>query len=106
VFRSLPFKGVQLASDLGMLPDVLQSYAPVIRGVAQTRAKLEVLHNGYPIYSTYVAAGPYEIDDLGIGGGSGELEIVLTEADGQACISAWASLSTELVAIHSHRQMT
>ncbi|PKF23484.1 fimbria/pilus outer membrane usher protein [Pseudomonas hunanensis] len=83
VFRSLPFKGVQLASDLGMLPDVLQSYAPVIRGVAQTRAKLEVLHNGYPIYSTYVAAGPYEIDDLGIGGGSGELEIVLTEADGQ-----------------------
>ena len=83
VFRSLPFKGVQLASDLGMLPDVLQSYAPVIRGVAQSRAKLEVLQNGYPIYSTYVAAGPYEIDDLGIGGGSGELEIVLTEADGQ-----------------------
>jgi len=83
VFRSLPFKGVQLASDLGMLPDVLQSYAPVIRGVAQSRAKLEVLHNGYPIYSTYVAAGPYEIDDLGVGGGSGELEVVLTEADGQ-----------------------
>lgn len=83
VFRSLPFKGVQLASDLGMLPDVLQSYAPVIRGVAQSRAKLEVLHNGYPIYSTFVAAGPYEIDDLGVGGGSGELEVVLTEADGQ-----------------------
>ena len=83
VFRSLPLKGVQLASDLGMLPDVLQNYAPVIRGIAQSRAKLEVLHNGYPIYSTYVAAGPYEIDDLGVAGGSGELEVVLTESDGQ-----------------------
>ncbi|MBF8668961.1 fimbrial biogenesis outer membrane usher protein [Pseudomonas putida] len=83
VFRSLPIKGVQLATDMGMLPDVMQNYAPVIRGVAQTRAKLEVLQNGYPIYSTYVAPGPYEINDLGIGGGNGDLEIVLTEADGQ-----------------------
>jgi len=83
VFRGLPFKGAQLASDHEMLPDVMQSYAPVIRGVAQTRAKLEVLHNGYPIYSTYVAPGPYAIDDLSVGAGHGELEIVLTEADGQ-----------------------
>ncbi|WP_409977254.1 fimbria/pilus outer membrane usher protein [Pseudomonas sp. HD6422] len=83
IFRSLPFKGVQLASDMSMLPDVLQNYAPVIRGVAQTRAKLEVLQNGYPLYSTYVAPGPYVIDDLGVSAGSGELEIVLTEADGQ-----------------------
>ncbi|MFS0827929.1 fimbria/pilus outer membrane usher protein [Pseudomonas phoenicis] len=98
VFRSLPFKGVQLGSDLGMLPDVLQSYAPVIRGVAQSRAKLEVLQNGYPIYSTYVAAGPYEIDDLGLGGGSGELEVVLTEADGQVrrFIQPYASLGNLL----------
>ncbi|QXH52980.1 fimbrial biogenesis outer membrane usher protein [Pseudomonas fakonensis] len=98
VFRSLPFKGVQLASDLGMLPDVLQSYAPVIRGVAQSRAKLEVLHNGYPIYSTFVAAGPYEIDDLGVGGGSGELEVVLTEADGQVrrFIQPYSSLGSLL----------
>ncbi|MCK8684293.1 fimbria/pilus outer membrane usher protein [Pseudomonas umsongensis] len=83
VFRSLPIKGVQIASDMEMLPDTLQSYAPVIRGVAQTRAKLEIRQNGFPIYSTYVSAGPYEIDDLSIGGGSGELEIILTEADGQ-----------------------
>ncbi|MEG0860912.1 MAG: fimbria/pilus outer membrane usher protein [Pseudomonas sp.] len=83
MFRSLPFQGAQVASDQDMLPDVMQNYAPILRGVAQTRAKLEVLHNGYPIYSTYVAPGPYEIDDLSVGGGHGELEIVLTEADGQ-----------------------
>ena len=83
VFRSLPIKGALIGSDTGMLPDVLQGYAPVIRGVAQTRAKLEVFQNGYPVYSTYVSPGPYEIDDLSTNGGSGELEIVLTEADGQ-----------------------
>jgi outer membrane usher protein len=83
VFTSLPIKGALISSDVGMLPDALQGYAPIIRGVAQTRAKLEILQNGYPIYSTYVSAGPYEIDDLSTNGGSGELEIVLTEADGQ-----------------------
>ena len=83
IFRSVPIQGVLLRSDPGMLPDVLQSYAPIIRGVALTRAKLEVRQNGYPIYSTYVSAGPYEIDDLSTAGGSGELEIVLTEEDGQ-----------------------
>ena len=83
VFRSYAFTGVQLASDMDMLSDTEQRYAPVIRGVAQTRAKLEVLHNGYPIYSTYVAPGPYVIDDLSVGASHGELEVVVTEADGQ-----------------------
>ena len=83
VFRSIPIKGVQIASDMSMLPDSLQQYAPIVRGVAQTRARLEIRQNGYPIYSTYVSAGPYEINDLTTAGGSGELEIILTEADGQ-----------------------
>lgn len=83
VFKSIALKGVMLNSDSGMLPDVLQSYSPIVRGVAFSRARLEVRQSGYPIYSTYVSAGPFEIDDLNTGGGSGELEIILTEADGQ-----------------------
>lgn len=82
IFRGFPITGVRVASDMGMLADSQRGYAPVIRGVAQSRAKLEVWQNGYPIYSTYVSAGPYAIDDLSTAG-SGELEIVLTEADGQ-----------------------
>lgn len=83
VFRSLPIQGINLQSDMGMLPDSMQGYAPVIRGVAQTRAKVEIRQNGYPIYSTYVPPGPYEINDLNVAGGSGELEIVVTEDDGR-----------------------
>lgn len=83
VFKSIPIKGIQIASDMSMLPNSQQHYAPVVRGVAQTRARLEIRQNGYPIYSSYVSPGPYEINDLTTGGGSGELEIILTEADGQ-----------------------
>ncbi|MBA1205199.1 fimbrial biogenesis outer membrane usher protein [Pseudomonas capeferrum] len=82
VFRGIPVSGMRLASDFDMLPDTHRSYAPTLRGVAQTRAKLEVWQNGYPIYSTYVSPGSYAIDDLNVGG-TGELEVVLTEADGQ-----------------------
>ncbi|MDG9885526.1 fimbrial biogenesis outer membrane usher protein [Pseudomonas sp. GD04058] len=83
VFRSVPISGALVASDLGMLSDRQQGYAPIVRGVAYTRARLEIRQNGYPIYTTYVSPGPYQIDDLGTVGGSGELEIILTEADGQ-----------------------
>lgn len=83
VFRSVPIKGLQVATDMSMLPNSMQQYAPVIRGVAQSRARLEIRQNGLPIYSTYVSAGPYEINDLSIASSSGELEIILTEADGR-----------------------
>lgn len=83
VFRSVPIKGLQVASDMSMLPDSQQNYAPIIRGVALSRARLDIRQNGYPIYSTYVSAGPYEINDLTTVSGSGELEVILTEADGQ-----------------------
>ena len=82
VFRGVPILGARVATDFDMLPNILRNYAPIISGVAQTRAKLEVLQNGYPIYSTYVSPGPYAIDDLSVGG-TGELEVVLTEEDGQ-----------------------
>ena len=97
VFRGLPVSGVRLASDFDMLPDGMRNYAPTLRGVAQTRAKLEVWQNGYPIYSTYVSPGPYAIDDLNVGG-TGELEVVLTEADGQVrrFIQPYASISNLL----------
>jgi len=97
VFRGVPIAGVRVASDLSMLPDSQQGYAPVIRGVAQSRSKLEIWQNGYPVYSTYVSAGPYVIDDLSTSG-SGELEVVLTEEDGQVrrFIQPYSTLANQL----------
>ena len=64
LFDSVQFRGVQIASDDSMLPDSLNGYAPTIRGVAQTNARVTVRQNGYIIYSTYVPPGPFALDDL------------------------------------------
>lgn len=98
VFDSLPYQGIQLTSDIGMLPDSLQGYAPVVRGIADTQAKVEVRQNGYSLYTTYVPAGPFVIEDLTAAGGSGELEIIVTEADGRErrSIQPYATLSNML----------
>ncbi|UFH48289.1 fimbria/pilus outer membrane usher protein [Pseudomonas sp. KNUC1026] len=82
VFTSQPILGAVLASDFAMLSDNQQAYAPVIRGVALSRAKIDVRQNGYTVYTGYVSAGAFELDDLAVYG-NGELEVTLTEADGQ-----------------------
>ncbi|CCD28766.1 Fimbrial biogenesis outer membrane usher protein [Candidatus Glomeribacter gigasporarum BEG34] len=75
-------RGLKLASDDQMLPDSLQGYAPVLRGFAQTNAKVEIRQNGYVIDTRYVAPGAFEIRDL-YPASTGDLEVVVIEADGR-----------------------
>lgn len=83
IFDSVSFRGIQLASDDRMLPDSQRGYAPVVRGVAESNAKVEVRQNGYVIYQTTVAPGPFEINDLYPTGYGGDLDVSVTEADGR-----------------------
>lgn len=83
IFESSRFRGVQLGSDIGMLPDDLAGYAPVVHGIAETHATVEVRQNGYVIYSTTVSPGAFEIRDLYPGGSNGDLEITIVESDGR-----------------------
>lgn len=82
VFDSVQFQGVQLASDDNMLPDSLKGFAPVVRGIAQTNAQVTVRQNGYIIYQTYVAPGAFAITDLYPTSSSGDLEVIIKEANG------------------------
>lgn len=82
VFDSMPFRGVQLASDDDMLPDSLKGYAPVVRGIARTNAQVVIRQNGYQIYQSYVAPGAFEISDMYPTGGAGDLDVTIKEADG------------------------
>ncbi|CZX68979.1 fimbrial biogenesis outer membrane usher protein [Enterobacter hormaechei subsp. steigerwaltii] len=82
VFDSMPFRGVQLASDDDMLPDSLKGYAPVVRGIARTNAQVVVRQNGYQTYQSYVAPGAFEIADMYPTGGAGDLDVTIVEADG------------------------
>ncbi|VUS94296.1 Outer membrane usher protein HtrE [Klebsiella huaxiensis] len=82
VFDTLPFKGVALISDDRMLPQSQRGYAPDIRGIARTNARVNVYQNGRIIYETTVTPGAFVIDDLYPTGYGGDLDVKVTEADG------------------------
>jgi len=82
IFDSVRFRGTQISSDIGMLPDNEIGYAPVVRGIAETNATVEVRQNGYVIYSTSVSPGAFEITDIYPSGSNGDLTIKIIEADG------------------------
>ncbi|WP_337018407.1 fimbria/pilus outer membrane usher protein [Leclercia sp. AS011] len=94
VFDSVPYTGAQLASEDQMDPDSMQGYAPVVRGIAKTNAKIIIKQNGYMIYQSYVRPGPFEITDMYSTGGSGDLQVTVEESDGskQEFIVPYASL--------------
>lgn len=82
IFDALGFRGIQMASDDNMLPDSQRGFAPTVRGVAQSNARVSIKQNGYEIYQTYVSPGAFEINDLYPTSTSGDLVVTVTESDG------------------------
>jgi outer membrane usher protein len=82
VFDSLGFRGVQIATEDSMYPDSLRGFAPMVRGTAHTNARVSIRQNGYTVYQTFVSPGEFIINDLYPMSSSGDLEVTVTEADG------------------------
>lgn len=82
LFDTLSYTGVQLASDDRMLPESMRGYAPVIRGIARTNARVEIRQNGNLLHETTVAPGAFVIDDMYPTGYGGDLIVTVHEADG------------------------
>lgn len=83
LFDSMSIRGLQIATDDRMLPDSMVGYAPAVRGIAATNARVTVRQRGYIIYETTVSPGAFEINDLNPGSNNGDLEVTVTEADGR-----------------------
>lgn len=83
LFDGVRFRGLRLYSDDRMLPDSLRGYAPVVRGVANSNARVVITQNGFTLYTTTVSPGPFEIADLYPTSYGGELLVRVEEADGQ-----------------------
>ncbi|MFP1740998.1 fimbrial biogenesis usher protein [Lonsdalea quercina] len=81
VFDTLGFRGAQLASDDNMLPDSMRGFAPTIRGVAKSNARVTIRQNGFIIYQSYVAPGAFAITDLYPTSSSGDMVVTVTESD-------------------------
>lgn len=82
IFDGVAFKGIKLISNEQMLPSQLRGFAPAISGVANSNARVTVRQNGNIVYETYVAPGPFYINDIQQAGMSGDYDITVTEADG------------------------
>jgi outer membrane usher protein len=95
MFNTVPFTGVQVASDERMLPESQRSYAPDIRGIAKTNAKVTVRQQGNIIYETTVTPGAFLINDMYPAGYGGDLQVTIQEADGstQQYTIAYASVA-------------
>jgi len=83
IFDSVGLRGVQIATDDRMLPQSVRGYAPTVRGIADSNAKVAVRQNGMLIYQTTVAPGPFTINDLYATGYGGDFEVSVTEANGR-----------------------
>ncbi|KXU38145.1 hypothetical protein AXE65_02660 [Ventosimonas gracilis] len=82
VFDSISFLGVQLSSDERMYADSQRGFAPVVRGIANSNARVRISQRGNTIYETTVPPGAFVIDDLYPNGTGGDLLVTVTEADG------------------------
>ncbi|HGM6839720.1 TPA: fimbria/pilus outer membrane usher protein [Serratia marcescens] len=99
IFDGVPFSGVMLNSDEGMVPSGMSAYAPVVRGIARTQARVEVRQNGYSLYSGLVAPGPFALTDLNAGSSGGNLEVTVIETDGSRQVFT-VPFQTPAIALH------
>jgi len=83
VFSTIKIRGIALATENNMLPNSSQTFVPVIRGIAQTNALVGVYQNGNLIYQENVPAGEFVFDDIQPSSGSGDLSVIIQEADGR-----------------------
>ena len=82
VFDSVGILGMRLESEDRMYPSSQRGFAPVVRGVANTNARVRIIQRGVQIYETTVPPGRFVIDDLYPTGSGGDLLVRVTEADG------------------------
>lgn len=83
LFGSLSFRGLQMSTDERMLPQSQRGYAPEVRGVASSSARVIVSQLGKQIYETTVPPGPFVINDLYNTSNQGDLSVQVIESTGK-----------------------
>lgn len=83
LFDSVSLRGIHMYTDERMYPQSLRGFAPTVRGIAESNARVVIKQRGYTLLETTVAPGPFVIDDLYATGYGGDLEVEVVEADGR-----------------------
>ncbi len=82
IFSSIPLRGISLNTSENMMLDNEFNYAPVIRGVARTNARIYVRQRSNIIYSATLTPGEFAINDIYSAQVGADLEVTVEEADG------------------------
>jgi P pilus assembly protein, porin PapC len=83
LFGSLSFNGIKLATDERMWPQGKRGYAPEVRGIASSSARVVITQLGKTIYETNVPPGAFVINDLYNTRNQGDLQVEVIEANGK-----------------------
>ncbi|TDN54073.1 outer membrane usher protein [Buttiauxella sp. JUb87] len=83
MFDGISLLGLSLESEDQMHPDNTLNWAPVIRGVAETNARITVTQDGRTLHQASVPAGPFAIDSILPANTGGELLVTVQESDGR-----------------------
>jgi len=84
--NSFQFRGIVLESEMGLSSKRKENYTPIIRGIAQSNARIEIRQDERIILSEIVSPGPYEFRDYGVVT-NGELTVTVTEESGLQDVS-------------------
>jgi len=87
LFDSIPFTGASLSSEDSLLPDYLEAFTPVVRGIASSNAEVLIRQRGVLFYHTTVAPGPFILFDVRPPSSSGDISVTVREADGTEHVS-------------------
>lgn len=82
MFDTTAIRGARIATDDRMLPDSIRSYAPVVRGFANSNATVTIKQSGNMLYEKVVPPGEFAISDLYATGYNGDFEVTVKETDG------------------------
>lgn len=85
--RPVRLGGAQITADFTMRPDLVTFPTPTVAGSAAVPSTVDVLVNGSRALSQPVQSGPFEIPQLPVITGAGEVQVTVTNALGQQVTS-------------------
>lgn len=85
--RPVRLGGAQITHDFTMRPDLITFPAPTVTGSAAVPSTVSVLVNGARALSQQVQPGPFEVQQLPITTGAGQVQLTVTNALGQQVTS-------------------
>ncbi len=78
--------GIQFATDFSLRPDLVTYPVPSFGGTAAVPTTVSVLINGVQQMSKPIPAGPFDISQLPVTTGSGNVSVVMTDALGRQIV--------------------